>query len=568
MPASCTNRSAANGDQAKTSAWSFCILASAPPDRQRRIEAALADPPSGGAIIVSTQVIEAGVDVSATTLFTELAPWASLVQRFGRCNRRGGQNETASVRWIDLPAKTADAEKARFPYELTDLRAAAEQLKELADVGLGSLAAHRQSLSDEQQAALFPHEHTRVIRKRDLIDLFDTTPDLAGNDIDIDRYVRDIDETDVRVYWRDWDVNENKTPPSEKARRRVGRDELCPVPIGDFKKFIESKKVRGKVWRWDFLDGQWRRVNDKSDIYPGQTYLVHTSAGGYDQDTGWTGGKGTVEPIGPVEPKELTDDAYDDEGLSKTDHWQTIAQHTDQVCKELDDILAPLSLNNDEMTALRTAARWHDWGKAHEVFQAVLPEGAPRADEWWAKASGTWKRYRDVRRPHFRHELASALAVLQRPHVELGEQKLAEENLSLVAYLIAAHHGKVRLSIRSLPNEARPHAANGHSRRFARGVWEGDPLPGIDLGGGITAPAVTLSLEPMELGLCEQPPFADQPSWAERVIHLRDTLGPFRLAYLETLLRAADWRASAGAKASCAPTQPGPQPHASEVGHG
>jgi CRISPR-associated endonuclease/helicase Cas3 len=35
-------------------------------------------------IIVATQVVEAGVDISATTLFAELAPWASLVQRFGR----------------------------------------------------------------------------------------------------------------------------------------------------------------------------------------------------------------------------------------------------------------------------------------------------------------------------------------------------------------------------------------------------------------------------------------------------------------------------------------------------
>ena len=46
--------------------------------------------PSGpGMVVVATQAVEAGVDISARTLITELSPWPSLVQRFGRCNRAG-----------------------------------------------------------------------------------------------------------------------------------------------------------------------------------------------------------------------------------------------------------------------------------------------------------------------------------------------------------------------------------------------------------------------------------------------------------------------------------------------
>ncbi|HRT58952.1 MAG TPA: hypothetical protein P5038_20185, partial [Candidatus Paceibacterota bacterium] len=140
-------------------------------------------------------------------------------------------------------------------------------------------------------------------------------------------------------------------------------------------------------------------------------------------------------------------------------------------------------------------------------------------------------------RKRFRHELASALAVLM-----AGGDQIPDDVRDLVAYLVAAHHGKVRLSIRSLPEETPP----PDGRRFARGIWDQDDLPATDLGGGVLAPAVKLSLEPMELGLCEQPPFQGQPSWTERMLRLRDTLGPCHLAWLEALLRAADIRVSAG----------------------
>ena len=504
-----------------------------PADRKAAMDRLL-DAKSGvDTIVVSTQVIEAGVDVSATTLFTELAPWASLVQRFGRCNRRGEANEHASVHWIDLPATDADADKARFPYELSDLRTAASHLKPLKDVGLHSL---------EALAIKLPFKHTHVIRRKDFIDLFDTTADLAGNDIDIDRFVREIDETDVRVFWRAWDRPKGFEAPSNETPAPI-REELCAAPIGEFKDF--AKANTGLVWRWDFLDEKWAKA-DPFKACPGQVYLVHVSAGGYSSERGWD----------PKEPKpvhsisstsdatELPPDSNDRDRLSRSSVWQTIAEHTDAVCLELELIMKALSLTECECNALRVAARWHDFGKAHEVFQKKLPDGAPTAEQLWAKASGSWKR--SVRK-HFRHELASALAVLQ-PQLDIGDGDIDRD---LVAYIIAAHHGKVRLSIRSFPDEMRPAMINGTTSRFARGVWHGDELPATCLGGSngttVMTPPITLSLEPMELGLCEEEPFIDQPSWCERMLRLRDTIGPFRLAYLETILRSADMRASAKA---------------------
>ena len=121
------------------------------------------------------------------------------------------------------------------------------------------------------------------------------------------------------------------------------------------------------------------------------------------------------------------------------------------------------------------------------------------------------RRVRHSRRG-FRHELVSGLLALLHGHDDL------------IAYLAAAHHGKVRGSIRSLPIERTPPELE---RRFARGVWDGDVVPEVSLGGGVEVPPTTIDLSYMDLG--------DGPrgaSWMARVLALRDRadLGLFRLA--------------------------------------
>lgn len=114
------------------------------------------------------------------------------------------------------------------------------------------------------------------------------------------------------------------------------------------------------------------------------------------------------------------------------------------------------------------------------------------------------------------------------------EQHGHEPDADLIAYLILAHHGKVRMSLRAMPDETAPAGV----KRFARGVWEGDVLPAFDFDSEHTA-TITLRLALMELGEGEQ-----GLSWVARALKLLDEHGPFRLAWLETLVRLADWRAS------------------------
>ncbi len=530
-----------------------------------------------GRIIVSTQVVEAGVDISARTLITELAPWPSLVQRFGRCNRRGefGDGKPAQVFWVNVP--TPDEKKAA-PYSKDELDAARERLRTLDDVGLKSLAAFFDGLTQSEREQLFPFDPPHVIRRKDFIDLFDTTPDLAGNDIDVSRFIRDGDDIDVQVFWRNSPPPERQLAAKVAKRLAPARWELCSVKIGDFRAFVAKVKKAGKTrtpaYRWDALDGRWAPA-DPDVIFPGQVFWLPASVGGYSKELGWEPDAPSLaedECRQPTDVERLTEgEAKDDDLASQSHAWQSIAEHTAEVAKFLGDVLDALGFQELPRKALEVAARWHDWGKAHEVFQNRIkddlgpgfqrPSGfAGRRDI--AKAEGRfWGRsYRivggqsvDIR--HFRHELASALGVLtllKSGHAPKSWADLAPYLQNLALYLIAAHHGKVRLSIRSMPGEKTP---DWPDLLFARGVWEGDRLPEVELGKDedardVIAPLVErLDLSPMVLGQV-----SGQPSWVERTVGLRDDregpndeqprFGPLKLAYLEAVLRAADIRAS------------------------
>ena len=535
-------------------------------DRDERQEEALDEttiaPDGPGRIVITTQAIEAGVDISAATLLTELSPWSSLVQRFGRCNRRGKcgteNNPKAQVLWVDLD--TSDQKQAKelaLPYATEELDAAREHLATLSDVGPEFLEA---IVHEERQRI----DHT--LRRKDLLELWDTTPDLAGNDLDVSRYIRDGEDTDVQVYWRDWNRQErNGTPPDPKGAdgqlvfSAPARDELCSVAVYRAREFVKNLKDI-PAWQWDPLGrdplerdfpehdprgGSWSRVN-WSEIRPGMILLFHVDAGGYDRTLGWTGDrKDCAAPVDPVEPSEPDANDADTSGTEPVQ----LAEHLQRVARRAEELKQEVGRESEcvPWDAIVTAARWHDIGKAHPAFQAAMHDSekvrgqALDRETLWAKSGAAGiPNYRVIEtdsegNPHeiprrgFRHELASVLVWLN--------QADGEADADLIAFLIAAHHGKVRGSIRSLPNERQP---PDQATKFARGIWDGDEIPPVDLGNGRVTDSVKVNLSLMELGEDEN----GKPSWLARVLRLRDQYGPFRLAYLETLVRLADWRGS------------------------
>jgi CRISPR-associated endonuclease/helicase Cas3 len=476
-------------------------------------------------IIVSTQAIEAGVDISARTMITELAPWSSLVQRFGRCNRYGecGNENNARIYWVDIDLNQKNVAR---PYESEVLAEARSLLVNLTDVGAISLQAVK---------AKTPKMRGLIPRKHDLLQLFDTSTDLAGHDIDISPFIRETDDTDIAIAWRDWQGDK----PKGEFVKALHQKELCRVSLWQAQDFLKKLEKTKHAWVWDGLQGDWEKV---TRLYPGITILLHISDGGYSSELGFTGD--TKDRPDVVEVEAIEPEKDDSDLLTyQVGKYIGLVKHSQDVESEVEELCSKLVNYNLPVNILTRSGRWHDLGKAHPVFRKMLTQNQPEeiTRELWAKSHG--KNRAKSERPGFRHELVSALVAL-----EQGEN-------FLLTYLVAAHHGKIRMSIQANPNEKKPPQDENDKdkdKRYAKGVWDGDELKlpgatwhfyktndGSQVGDEIEFSQI-LSLACMEMG--EK---GHGKSWTAQAIDLLEEYGPFKLAFLETIIRLADWRASA-----------------------
>jgi CRISPR-associated endonuclease/helicase Cas3 len=545
-------------------------------------------------IIVATQVVEAGVDISAGCLITELAPWPSLVQRFGRCARYGG---TGSVVVVDRRKNPDDA----APYQPEELERPWEAIQHLRGVGIKALEDHKPSLSVDDRERLYPYSPAHLLLRKEFDELFDTTPDLTGADLDISRFIRSGDERDLQVFWLEIPTDKKDHPPHKPPEDyKPHRQELCAIPFLKAREWLcekgkSSLQSRKRAWVWDWLDGEWKPATREA-MLPGRIMCVAADSGGYRADRGFDAESSeSVSPVvePPVAPTtqalEEADDQQDGELASK--QWKTIACHTREVAECAREIARQLDLPSNLQSLLELAALWHDWGKAHPAFQHMLrrkrSDAEPFRSHFLAKSKKLKPSIRAKyfagenetdERPGYRHELASTLglfALLQTyapqhdallgPWLTVWEQlkqplpdreppsspptplierllKCTAEEFDLVAYLVASHHGKVRVGLHAAPKDQdyRPKPGDNNGLPI-RGIREGDRLPSVALvPDELPVPEVTLTLSPAAVGLSRR----TGVSWRERCMGLLERYGPATLAFLEAILRAADVRAS------------------------
>ncbi len=172
--------------------------------------------------------------------------------------------------------------------------------------------------------------------------------------------------------------------------------------------------------------------------------------------------------------------------------------HTNQVTDYASQIAKALGLPPELQKLIQLAARFHDLGKKRELWQRSI--GNPNPTDWHAKSGKdpvTGLRWKSMEITDYRNEFGSLLDLaVEREFLELNE-----DDKELVLHLIATHHGY-----------GRPHF-------------------------------------PSELVFDPKPKVKDVDSIANaiprRFARLQRKYGRWGLAYVESLLRAADYAASA-----------------------
>jgi CRISPR-associated endonuclease/helicase Cas3 len=367
-------------------------------------------------VLVATQTVEAGIDLDARLLLTDLCPWASFVQRCGRVGRNNTYAEAAVI--VLEPA-------ASLPYAEAELAATRQRLELL---GGDACVRNLMAVAAPPQ----PADGRRLTGERLKNVLFDTHPPDHG-DIDISPYLRVGKMNDVSLLWR-------RQPSAEMAA--AADAELCQARLSAVQRRYPSVWVpRGDGWM-EIASGQ---------LAVGSIAAVPCAAGGYDLVAGWL--PASSEPVPEIAAPAAAGPAEDRSSFGSS-VAVTLPQHLGDTREEAQALCAALAIHPDMAALLQRAAWLHDIGKAHPVFQATMRANGC-AEGQWAKAPGWGSRHM---RPGFRHELASALAAMQQ-----GEEPL-------VSYLLMAHHGKIRLQLQPFP-----WARDGP----LHGVIEGETLPAV-----------------------------------------------------------------------------------------
>lgn len=470
-------------------------------------------PVLGTVYLVCTSAGEVGIDISADHLVGDLTPFDSMAQRLGRVNRFGDGDARVDVVYIE-PAedpKPFDDARDRTLSLLRRLPKRGDQRHDASPAALGSLPL------TERQAAFTPSP--QILPATDI--LFDawaltSVRDKLPGRPAVAEWLHGIAEwepPETYVAWR----GEVELVTEELLLTYQPRDLLEDYPVKPhellrersdrlFKRLCElaTRHDESPIWIVTDFDsvevttlGQLAQEKD-SRVLRNRTVLLPPSIGGlsesgmldgraafdearrYDVADRWNDDKDNARrmriwdddqrpddmrlvrtiDLRPEAQEEADDEGEDEEARDRRRFWrwyvrprsadddgsrsaiqrQELAPHLQSAADFAAAMVEKLGMRDPEASAVRLAAGWHDLGKDRGIWQHSI-HNLDYPDAVLAKSGG---KMRPQELSGYRHEFGSLM------DLSFGESQsreffaLAPEVQDLILHLIAAHHGRAR----------------------------------------------------------------------------------------------------------------------------
>ncbi len=315
------------------------------------------------AILITTQVIEAGMDISCDLLLSELSPVDSLIQRAGRCARWGGEG-----RFIIFDTSYS----APYDKHLVDLTR--DVLIEFRNENLSW--AHEKHLVDKVLTCKFKEAASFKARAKPMMYLSEAA--FKGRSYIAEKAVRDTFFVEVSIH-------DNPCALGEKITFLP----KCKIQTQSFKNFVKENKPPAWLIEVDFKPDQDYEdygpniqaipLKSEEDVQTNKFYVIHSSKASYNPEEGLVlGVKGNSLEIS-VEEKLSSGEG------KKNIPLETWREHSLRVRKIFEDKIYPAEkyiylklsdfLGESEekiIEILRFVLLVHDLGKLNESWQKAV----------------------------------------------------------------------------------------------------------------------------------------------------------------------------------------------------
>jgi len=310
--------------------------------------------PASDVILVATQVVEVGLDISADLLISEVAPVDAVIQRAGRCARWGGKGTLVVSTTVEHTApydgELVEATVEELPRVTGDLTWAKE--RGLVDGILGERYLKLLDIGSASRAMYFLSKAA-----------------FYGNSRDAAQAIRENDSVDVSVH-----------PDPEGLGAEARWLPRIPVSKGVLGRFLEERRTVIEELETETADDSHSRltvrdVSARAEIRLGRFYVISTHDAGYTAETGLVLG----EPGQGMVPSVV---AKRERPQWARPRLESFAEHAGKAMKYLEEIVIPkegfaldrladyVSLpKEDLLTLARIAVLSHDLGKLTEGWQ-------------------------------------------------------------------------------------------------------------------------------------------------------------------------------------------------------